>query len=46
MSGQIPRQRHAIETRERIYEAALDEYEGVGVDVARVQDICTAAGVG
>lgn len=43
--GRRPRQRRAVQTRERIYEAALAEYERVGVQAARVEDIVAAAGV-
>lgn len=45
MSGKRPLQRRAIETRQRLYEAALDEFERVGVAAARVEDIVAAAGV-
>jgi len=44
-SGRRPRQRRAVETRRRIYEAALTEYVRVGVEAARVEDIVAAAGV-
>jgi TetR/AcrR family transcriptional regulator, fatty acid metabolism regulator protein len=40
-----PRQRRAVATRRRIYEAAMAEYARVGLDVARVEDIVAAAGV-
>lgn len=40
-----PRQRRAVETRQRLYEAAVAEYERVGIDAARVEDIVSAAGV-
>jgi AcrR family transcriptional regulator len=43
--GRRPRQRRAEETRRRIYEAALSEYERVGIEAARVEDIIVAAGV-
>lgn len=44
-SGSRPRQARAVATRLRIYEAAMAEFERVGVDEARVEDIVTAAGV-
>jgi AcrR family transcriptional regulator len=40
-----PRQARAIETRRRVYEAALAEFERAGVEAARIDDIVTAAGV-
>jgi TetR/AcrR family fatty acid metabolism transcriptional regulator len=40
-----PRQRRAVATRRRIYEAAMAEYDRVGLDAARVEDIVAAAGV-
>jgi AcrR family transcriptional regulator len=40
-----PRQRRAVVTRRRIYEAAMAEYARVGLDAARVEDIVAAAGV-
>jgi len=40
-----PRQRRAVATRRRIYEAAMAEYARVGLDAARVEDIVAAAGV-
>ncbi len=40
-----PRQARAVETRRRVYEAALAEFERVGVEEARIDDIVTAAGV-
>jgi AcrR family transcriptional regulator len=43
--GRRPRQRRAVETRQRLYEAAVAEYERVGIDAARVEDIVDAAGV-
>ncbi len=43
-AARMPRQQRAIETRRRLYEAALDEYERVGVEAARVEDIVAAAG--
>ena len=43
--GRRPQQRRAEQTRNRIYEAALAEYERVGVEAARVEDIVAAAGV-
>ena len=44
-SGRRPRQRRAVETRQRLYEAAVAEYERVGIDAARVEDIVEVAGV-
>ena len=41
----VPRQRRAVATRRRLYEAAMAEYAKVGLDVARVEDIVAAAGV-
>jgi len=41
----VPRQRRAMATRRRVYEAAMAEYARVGLDVARVEDIVAAAGV-
>ena len=43
--GRRPRQRRAVETRRRLYNAAVAEYERVGIDAARVEDIVEAAGV-
>jgi AcrR family transcriptional regulator len=43
--GPTPRQRRAVATRRRIYEAAMAEYARVGVEAARVEDIVAAAGV-
>ncbi len=43
--GRRPRQRRAVQTRRRILQAALAEYERVGVQEARVEDIVAAAGV-
>lgn len=40
-----PRQRRAVATRQRIYEAAMAEYGRVGLEAARVEDIVAAAGV-
>jgi TetR/AcrR family transcriptional regulator, fatty acid metabolism regulator protein len=40
-----PRQRRAIATRRRLYEAAMAEYARVGLEAARVEDIVAAAGV-
>jgi TetR/AcrR family transcriptional regulator, fatty acid metabolism regulator protein len=40
-----PRQRRAIATRRRVYEAAMAEYARVGLEAARVEDIVAAAGV-
>jgi TetR/AcrR family transcriptional regulator, fatty acid metabolism regulator protein len=40
-----PRQRRAVATRRRLYEAAMAEYAKVGLDAARVEDIVAAAGV-
>lgn len=45
VSGQRPRQRRAIETRSRLFKAALHEYESVGIETARIDDIVAAAGV-
>lgn len=45
MSGKRPLQQRAIQTRQRLYEAALDEFERVGVGAARVEDIVATAGV-
>jgi len=44
-SGSRPRQARAVATRLRIYEAAMAEFERVGVDEARVEDIVREAGV-
>lgn len=44
-SARRPRQRRAVETRQRLYEVALAEYERAGVEAARVEDIVEAAGV-
>ncbi len=43
--GRRPRQRRAVATRQRLYEVAVAEYERVGIDAARVEDIVEAAGV-
>jgi TetR/AcrR family transcriptional regulator, fatty acid metabolism regulator protein len=40
-----PRQRRAVATRQRLYEAAMAEYGRVGLQAARVEDIVAAAGV-
>jgi AcrR family transcriptional regulator len=40
-----PRQARAIETRRRVYEAAIAEFQRVGVEAARIDDIVSAAGV-
>jgi AcrR family transcriptional regulator len=40
-----PRQRRAMATRQRLYEAAMAEYGRVGLQAARVEDIVAAAGV-
>jgi AcrR family transcriptional regulator len=40
-----PRQRRAVATRRRLYEAAMAEYARVGLETARVEDIVAAAGV-
>jgi AcrR family transcriptional regulator len=40
-----PRQRRAIATRRRLYEAAMAEYARVGLEAARVEDNVAAAGV-
>ncbi|MGH3067573.1 MAG: TetR/AcrR family transcriptional regulator [Streptosporangiaceae bacterium] len=40
-----PRQRRALETRQRVYEAAMAEYGRAGLENARVEDIVAAAGV-
>jgi AcrR family transcriptional regulator len=40
-----PRQRRALETRQRVYGAAMAEYERAGVENARIEDIVAAAGV-
>jgi AcrR family transcriptional regulator len=45
MNNQKPRQRRAVATRQRLYEAAMAEYARVGLDQARVEDIVAAAGV-
>jgi AcrR family transcriptional regulator len=45
MNNQKPRQRRAVATRQRLYEAAMAEYSRVGLDQARVEDIVAAAGV-
>jgi TetR/AcrR family transcriptional regulator, fatty acid metabolism regulator protein len=39
------RQRRAVATRRRVYEAAMAEYGRVGLEAARVEDIVAAAGV-
>jgi TetR/AcrR family transcriptional regulator, fatty acid metabolism regulator protein len=43
--GPTPRQRRAVATRRRIYEAAMAEYARVGLEAARVEDIVAAAEV-
>jgi TetR/AcrR family transcriptional regulator, fatty acid metabolism regulator protein len=40
-----PRQRRAVATRQRVYEAAMAEYGRIGLEAARVEDIVAAAGV-
>jgi AcrR family transcriptional regulator len=40
-----PRQARAVETRRRVYEAAIAEFQRVGVEAARIDDIVSAAGV-
>jgi AcrR family transcriptional regulator len=45
VAGPAPRQRRAVVTRRRLYEAAMAEYARVGLEVARVEDIVAAAGV-
>src|SRR5580704_2444764 len=45
VAGPTPRQRRAVATRRRLYEAAMAEYAEVGLDAARVEDIVAAAGV-
>jgi AcrR family transcriptional regulator len=45
MNNPKPRQRRAVATRQRLYEAAMAEYTRVGLDQARVEDIVAAAGV-
>ncbi len=40
-----PRQRRAIATRQRLYQAAMAEYAKAGLEAARVEDIVAAAGV-
>jgi TetR/AcrR family transcriptional regulator, fatty acid metabolism regulator protein len=45
MNNPKPRQRRAVATRQRLYEAAMTEYSRVGLDQARVEDIVAAAGV-
>ncbi|MGH3152072.1 MAG: TetR/AcrR family transcriptional regulator, partial [Streptosporangiaceae bacterium] len=40
-----PRQRRAVATRQRLYQAAMAEYARVGMEAARVEDIVAAAGV-
>jgi TetR/AcrR family transcriptional regulator, fatty acid metabolism regulator protein len=40
-----PRQRRAAETRQRLYHAAMAEFEKAGLEAARVEDIVAAAGV-
>jgi TetR/AcrR family fatty acid metabolism transcriptional regulator len=44
-SRAAPRQRRAVATRRRVYEAAMAEYARVGLEAARVEDIVAAAGV-
>ena len=43
--GSAPRQRRAMATRRRLYEAAMAEYARVGLEAARVEDIVAAAEV-
>ena len=45
VSRSAPRQRRAVATRRRVYEAAMAEYARVGLEAARVEDIVSAAGV-
>jgi TetR/AcrR family transcriptional regulator, fatty acid metabolism regulator protein len=45
MNSPRPRQRRAVATRQRLYEAAMAEYARVGLEQARVEDIVAAAGV-
>ena len=45
VTGPAPRQRRAVATRRRLYEAAMAEYARVGLEAARVEDIVAAAGV-
>ena len=45
MNNPRPRQRRAVATRQRLYEAAMAEYTRVGIDQARVEDIVATAGV-
>lgn len=45
MAGWQPKQRRAVETRRRVYDAAVSEFTRVGIDQARVEDIVAAAGV-
>jgi TetR/AcrR family transcriptional repressor of uid operon len=40
-----PRQARAIETRRRVFEAAIAEFQRSGVEAARIEDIVAAAGV-
>jgi len=44
-AGPTPRQRRAVATRRRLYEAAMAEYARVGLEAARVEDIVAAAEV-
>lgn len=44
-AARTPRQARAIETRRRVYEAAIAEFQRTGVDAARIDDIVSAAGV-
>jgi AcrR family transcriptional regulator len=44
-SPRIPRQARARATRQRVFDAAMAEFERVGVDAARVEDIVATAGV-
>lgn len=39
----MPRQRRAVVTRQRLYDAAMAEYSRVGLEAARVEDIVAAA---
>jgi TetR/AcrR family transcriptional regulator, fatty acid metabolism regulator protein len=45
MNNPKPRQRRAVATRQRLYDAAMTEYARVGLEQARVEDIVAAAGV-
>jgi TetR/AcrR family fatty acid metabolism transcriptional regulator len=44
-SHRRPRQARGVATRQKVFEAAMAEYERVGVDDARVEDIVARAGV-